>query len=708
MSINDRQVSETSPVFADSPPAYPSNHRVPTAGPSRLSLISGFSRLQLSRTPQAPDVNICLAHLKLLFTFQSLKNDVGHHDGLWGLWDANVPTTQDRDKALAKVREKRWAVFIARAVDRYEAWWNSLGGQFLTERDMEKDRTRYLNFMTNWEPMNLSKETIPPIDVLLVLHAHMLNPRLFLEDCLRLGHRALWTTGMPWRVLNRMIDTRFEYTASERCKMNWTKATGRSWYNTDDPETKKTRCPACSSLVSIPWTTCSQQDAGDSQSPRLEDVIGNGFGDGALHHCCPKCSIVIDHNLVKLAKFKNDVKDLVSNDQPLPGTILDHKTGMPTEASRTEAPRLFPNRLLRRGVLAEVVDLLKPGDTTRPSLAMVREIIEKSIEDQSLLSRANGGKKPNPAARLQIRQMMSRYWDNASPFGLDLVGAVLRQGVFTQEMCKIDWLHSPEATQTMKRLLQKYDRFFQMMALYPNQVAVPTLDIDLVWHTHQLSPREYYQFTVEKTKSFTDHNDKVDEDKLSQAFEWTTKTYQTMFEEVYSECICWYCETVRAWRISSFGVLLNVSKQAKISQAWYDSGAAHAQPPSQSAHISAHAAVKVNETEARQKVTKQMRALYKSRLEQSFARAVKRATKKGRDLGPKEMNITNWGQDETLEGPWCHPHYISSQLYATNPTQIDAGDGVPGGCVAGTCGGSAGCGSGALVMCGSSVSSLTP
>jgi hypothetical protein len=140
---------------------------------------------------------------------------------------------------------------------------------------------------------------------------------------------------------------------------------------------------------------------------------------------------------MRLAKFRNDVKSLVNNDHPLPGTILDSKTGIPTEASRAESPRLFPNRLFRRGVLAEVVEMLKPGDNTRPSMLMVKDLIEKSIGDKSLLKRANNGKKPSTAAREQIRKVMSRYWDNASPFGLDLVGAVVRQGVFTQKMYEV-------------------------------------------------------------------------------------------------------------------------------------------------------------------------------------------------------------------------------------------------------------------------------
>jgi hypothetical protein len=33
--------------------------------------------------------------------------------------------------------------------------------------------------------------------------------------------------------------------------------------------------------------------------------------------------------------------------------------------------------------------------------------------------------------------------------------------------------------------------FLDLMALSPTLFSVPTLDIDLVWHTHQLMPEKY-------------------------------------------------------------------------------------------------------------------------------------------------------------------------------------------------------------------------
>lgn len=77
--------------------------------------------------------------------------------------------------------------------------------------------------------------------------------------------------------------------------------------------------------------------------------------------------------------------------------------------------------------------------------------------------------------------MMSRYWENSSIFALDLIGAVIRQGTFIEKMHSIDWIHSPALASTEQRLMEKYDRYFAILARHPVQLVVPTLDVDLAW-----------------------------------------------------------------------------------------------------------------------------------------------------------------------------------------------------------------------------------
>lgn len=84
------------------------------------------------------------------------------------------------------------------------------------------------------------------------------------------------------------------------------------------------------------------------------------------------------------------------------------------------------------------------------------------------------------------------------------------------------------------------------MADNPGRLVVPTLDVDLAWHTHMLSPKTYAAASIRKTGTLLDHPDKIDEDKLSMAFAWTCKIYAEKYGQSYSDCACWYCESVRA------------------------------------------------------------------------------------------------------------------------------------------------------------------
>lgn len=95
----------------------------------------------------------------------------------------------------------------------------------------------------------------------MVWHAFLLNPRNYLEDCIRFGLKDLWATGLPWQAVNAAIDTSFNYDIPEEGKVEFaTKA--RQWNNTDDPLEKTLRCPRCSNELQIPWTTCDQIEKG--------------------------------------------------------------------------------------------------------------------------------------------------------------------------------------------------------------------------------------------------------------------------------------------------------------------------------------------------------------------------------------------------------------------------------------------------------------
>ena len=107
------------PTEQQPPPAY-------SANPSDLT--AAFSNLNISLASPVPTPDQCIAHLKLLEAFHQLREDVATTDGLFGINDSLVPANEPEKRhtaILRRIREKRWAVYVARAAARFEKWWQS-------------------------------------------------------------------------------------------------------------------------------------------------------------------------------------------------------------------------------------------------------------------------------------------------------------------------------------------------------------------------------------------------------------------------------------------------------------------------------------------------------------------------------------------------------------------------------------------------------
>jgi Glycine-rich domain-containing protein-like len=299
-------------------------------------------------------------------------------------------------------------------------------------------------------------------------------------------------------------------------------------------------------------------------------------------------------------------------------------------------------------------------------------------------------------AKIAFRRMMSRYWDNSSPFALDLVGAVIRQGTFISKMHSIDWVRSPTAPSTMTRLLTKYLRFIDLMAAHPLETLVPTLDIDLAWHTHQLSPPAYYAYTVLKTKRFINHDDKIEQTTLNNAFETTSQIYQKEYNELYSECVCWYCSAIRVShplrpkRRFNFNFRSNSQSPTKIET--QVSLLSQSSPPPAvhtAVHISAHSSISSQTTTGAL-----IEANTFARLEDNYLEAWEYAAAKGKKKGsPAIPRASRMGDDihsypaafgcevrVPNHAPYMPDPSVTPGLYAENPRCAAPDLGVGGDC----------------------------
>lgn len=276
----------------------------------------------------------------------------------------------------------------------------------------------------------------------MVWHTHLLNPRAYLEDCMRSGRRALWLSGFPWRTVNSAIDTSFTYNAPKAARRRWELATGLPWDNIECPMKKRVVCPVCSCGFEVPWTTWGP----GTSLPSDDDFVGQGYGDGDFSAVCPTegCSYLVTKETLYVAKFVNDVKKLLNEDIPMPGTLLDLPTGLPTVGGDTKyGHNSFPNRLLRGPIREKFVDFF--ANKTPVTMDTVREAVSEITSDLKQL----GGEFYDVAvgrggrlylkrySKMACRKMLSRYSGNRSVLALDLVAAVLRQSEFIDKMYRV-------------------------------------------------------------------------------------------------------------------------------------------------------------------------------------------------------------------------------------------------------------------------------
>jgi len=95
-------------------------------------------------------------------------------------------------------------------------------------------------------------------------------------------------------------------------------------------------------------------------------------------------------------------------------------------------------------------------------------------------------------------------------FSTDLVAACIRQRVYINRVVKeCEALNCPSALSTG---ISRYHKFLFLMATLKKMskshlLLVPTLDIDLAWHTHQLFPQPYREWCIQNIGKPINHDD---------------------------------------------------------------------------------------------------------------------------------------------------------------------------------------------------------
>ncbi|CAO3599243.1 unnamed protein product [Absidia cylindrospora] len=224
-------------------------------------------------------------------------------------------------------------------------------------------------------------------------------------------------------------------------------------------------CYKCGNGIELPWTTYFDQRYG---------LHLNRFS----HGCASQGIHVMD-----LAKLKLEA-DLLGNAEGHPmvaGTLLNADG-----TEKTQVNKLVPK--------------LKPIQVFIPENE-VDYAYERQIHEQL---KFHGDKYEYDANEL-LYAIRSSYHGNPSPFSIDLIHAVARQRKFYHLVMLSDW-HDSEV---LSSSLQRYHDFMFIMMANPTMIAVPTVGIDVVFHTHMIQGALYRAFTLRHLKRVINHDDGI-------------------------------------------------------------------------------------------------------------------------------------------------------------------------------------------------------
>ncbi|KAG7447815.1 uncharacterized protein BT62DRAFT_823263, partial [Guyanagaster necrorhizus] len=380
----------------------------------------------------------------------------------------------------------KWSWFVGLAVERFERWCKALTAQ---------------------DELDFADQQLPPVDVIMVWHAYLLNPARYSEDSLRNKHiKILASMGNWFRDLERTCYTIY-WPPSDARVQNWLQKTHLPY----DPfesvmilTEREIICPKCLKKVDV----------------RLVNPTGSGYLQHEFTTTCPGCRLKITKEKLSFHKL---VKDLVGSSDVLAGTL--------------HTPYNIDNSKRAKAIKSRILEMRPPafrkGDakTEQEWAVDIQEKMNYSMQKiQSVMGQ-----------RMRVYGGQLYVYDKI--FSLDLVGAVLRQGSFVNKMHKLGWTNpdffsSSEDEAALKHCIARYHAFLDLMSSSPAGFFVPTLDIDLVWHTHQLMARKYSRHCLKYVGRFVDHDDKVAENRLANAFDITCRAWKDRFRIAYTYCGC--------------------------------------------------------------------------------------------------------------------------------------------------------------------------
>ncbi|KJJ33637.1 hypothetical protein AFLA70_48g003990 [Aspergillus flavus AF70] len=116
----------------------------------------------------------------------------------------NTQTTQTRPTAatadMARTSQiRKWELFVKAAVGRFDIWWQNI------DKIIRHAKAYNIPAVAQQDTSTLSKNYLPPLDVLLAWYSYILHPS-YSSDCETFGKKTAFTLCFPWHALYEVID----------------------------------------------------------------------------------------------------------------------------------------------------------------------------------------------------------------------------------------------------------------------------------------------------------------------------------------------------------------------------------------------------------------------------------------------------------------------------------------------------------------------
>ncbi|CAG8693780.1 11996_t:CDS:2, partial [Ambispora leptoticha] len=328
--------------------------------------------------------------------------------------------------------------------------------QEMDDRYLLRAEQRYIAWIDLLNHKNFPKEEmpIPPLDVCLIWHAHCLSPLRYYEDMLRLHDPQAHNYNFPLAKLARHLD--------EYSQQIWHEYTKKPWVlelNNDSPFDFK--CPLCNQIDQI------------SPDTYVKIMRTNNYDVKCKH-----CGKQYKSEFVSVSRFVEDI---------LAGTIVDLKSGTVSKLNAEKDCNLL---------------FSSPGITLSTSTVYTWSEINTEVKKHA--DSLKSSRKLKDVRNEIIERIIFAYMDIPAPFSIDLVSAVKRQRNFTNKAVNNSWIN---CMTVQSNAIERYHKFINLQKDYTGTLFVPTLDIDLAWHTHVLHPSLYRNFTNKHMGRMINHDD---------------------------------------------------------------------------------------------------------------------------------------------------------------------------------------------------------